>query len=176
MKNLNVVKNISIVLIIFFIPFLDFLKNNINEIDIILGKSFYLLIIILFCFLIMFSFIIKFLFKKKDLTTITLSVVIFYWILFQHNFLKLSIKPFLYKFSLTISEYDSEISLLLLIAIGIYVFLCLKKNNLFVKKFIFIFFFLNFFTSIFQIISFNQETSITKKKRKKLYNLPRYIK
>ena len=136
MKNLNVIKNISIVLIIFFIPFLDFLKNNINEIDIILGKSFYLLIIIIFCFLIIFSFLIKFLFKKKDLTTITLSVVIFYWILFQHNFLKLSIKPFLYKFSLTISEYDSEISLLLLIAIGIYVFLCLKKNNLFVKKFI----------------------------------------
>jgi len=50
MKNLNVVKNISIVLIIFFIPFLDFLKNNINEIDIILGKSFYLLIIIFFVF------------------------------------------------------------------------------------------------------------------------------
>ena len=172
MKNLNVVKNISIVLIIFFIPFLDFLKNNINEIDIILGKSFYLLIIILFCFLIMFSFIIKFLFKKKDLTTITLSVVIFYWILFQHNFLKLSIKPFLYKFSLTISEYDSEISLLLLIGIGIYVFLCLKKNNLLVKKFIFIFFFLNFFTSIFQIISFNQETSITKKNEKNYITYP----
>ena len=37
-KNL---KHISLALIIFLLPFTDFLKNNTNEIDVILGKSFY---------------------------------------------------------------------------------------------------------------------------------------
>ena len=40
-KNL---KYISLISIIYLLPFVDFIKNNISEIDIILGKSFYFLV------------------------------------------------------------------------------------------------------------------------------------
>ena len=43
LKNENS-KKLILSLVIFFLPFLEFLKNNINEIDIIIGISFYILI------------------------------------------------------------------------------------------------------------------------------------
>ena len=59
-KNL---KYIAFVVIIFLLPFTDFLKNNINEIDLILGKSFYFLILIVFFLLFILTYTINF-FKK----------------------------------------------------------------------------------------------------------------
>ena len=67
-------KYISISLVIFLIPFLDFLKNNIDEIDIILGKSFYFLIFSLYSILLIISLIINYIFKKKDFYKVLLSV------------------------------------------------------------------------------------------------------
>ena len=58
-KNL---KTLSLIFIIFLIPFVDFVKNNINEIDIIIGKSFYFLILALAFFLFISSYIIDFFF------------------------------------------------------------------------------------------------------------------
>jgi len=159
----NNLKNISIILIIFFLPFLDFLKNNINEIDIILGKSFFFLILILFSILLILSITINYFFKKKYFFKILLSVILAYWILFKHNLLKIVIKSLFDKFDTILSEYNSEISLLLLIALSLCISIIIFKNNLFFKKFIFIFFFLTFFTSIFQIIIFDKESNIEKK-------------
>ena len=44
-KN-NKLKFIFLISIIFFLPFIDFINNNFNEINIILGASFYLLIVL----------------------------------------------------------------------------------------------------------------------------------
>ena len=133
-----------IILAIFLIPFLDFLKNNIDEINIILGKSFFFLIFLLFSILLIFSFTINYIFKKKYFFNIFLSVVLIYWLLFKHNFLKLIIKSFFDKFDLILSEYNSEISLLILIALGIYASINIHKNNKFFEKFIFIFYLFSF--------------------------------
>ena len=168
----NNFKYIIIILIIFFTPFLEFLKNNINEIDIILGKSFFFLIFILFFILLISSLTISYFFRKKDFFKIFLGIVLFYWILFKHNFLKLTIKSLFTKFLPILSEYNSEISLLLLIILSIYIFLIIFKNNRFFEKFIFIFFFLTFFTSIFQIINSSQQSKTINNNEVKYLNYP----
>ena len=168
----NNLKNISIILTIFLIPFLDFLKNNINEIDIILGKSFLFLIIILFSILLILSIGINFFLKKKNFFKILLSLVLTYWILFKHNFLKIIIKSLFNKFDTILLEYNSEISLLLLVILSIYVSIIVFKGSQLFKKFIFIFFFLTFFTSIFQILSFDKKSNIVKNDNMNFINYP----
>ena len=51
-KNL---KYISFISIIFLLPFIDFIKNNISEIDLILGKSFYFLVFLLLFLLLVLT-------------------------------------------------------------------------------------------------------------------------
>ena len=60
MKIRENLKNISLILIIFSLPFLDFLKTNISEIDLILGKSFYFLILIIFLLLFLSTYVVNF--------------------------------------------------------------------------------------------------------------------
>ena len=52
MNNINKYNQYLISIVVFTLPFLEFVKNNINEIDIILDKSFYLLFFVLFSLLI----------------------------------------------------------------------------------------------------------------------------
>ena len=136
-KNL---KYISFISIIFLLPFIDFIKNNISEIDLILGKSFYFLVFLLLFLLLVLTYIINFFLKSKDYLKTSLIVVVIYWIAFKHNFLKLIIQSFFEKFYSSAIEYSSEISLLLLIIFSICTTILINKNNLFFRKFIFIFF------------------------------------
>lgn len=55
-------KYIPFILIIFLIPFLEFLKTNVADIDIILGKSFFFLIFVLFFILLLLTYVAKFFF------------------------------------------------------------------------------------------------------------------
>ena len=172
MRIYNNLKHISIILVIFSLPFLDFLKNNIDEADIILGESFFFLIFILFFILLIFSLIVNSILKKKNFYKIFLIVVLSYWILFKHNFLKIIIKSFFDKFEPTISEFSSEISLFLIILLSSCVLIVINKDNQFFKKFIFIFFFLSLFASIFEIIRFNIKSNIIKNNEVKYINYP----
>ena len=165
-------KYISISLIIFLIPFLDFLKSNIDEIDIILGKSFYFLIFSLLSILFITSLSINYIFKKKDFYKVLLSVFLTYWVLFKHNSLKIIIKSLLENFDTILTEYNSEISLLLLIILSIYLSIGIFRNNQLFNRFIFIFFFLTFFTYIFPIISFIYQSNILKSDKVNYLNYP----
>ena len=151
---------ISLVLIVFLLPFVDFLKTNIGEIDIILGKSLYFLIFVFFVSLFLLTGVINFFLKNKDFFKTFLIVIIIYWLAFKHNFLNLIIKSFFDDFFLIGSEYSSEISLLLLIAISTYVPILIYKNNIFFNKFLSIFFYLSFFVSVFHITSFNHKSNV----------------
>ena len=65
MNKKRLFQQILICLAIFSLPFLEFLNNNINEIDIILVGSFYLLIIFTLTLIIIISTLLNFLKKKK---------------------------------------------------------------------------------------------------------------
>ena len=82
-------KKLILSLIIFSLPFLEFLKNNINEVDIIIGISFYILIIILISVLLVFAYLLNFFFKKINFYDSFLITVIFNWFIFKHNILNL---------------------------------------------------------------------------------------
>ena len=155
-------KKVLFLLIIFLLPFIDFLKNNLNEIDIILGKSFYFLGFIVFLSLFILTLTINLFLYNKDLTKIFLIVVVIYWLAFKHNSLKLVVYSFLNNFFLFANEFSSEISLLILIILSTYASILIYKNNLFFKKFIFVFFYITFFVSLFQIFNFNQKSNINK--------------
>lgn len=160
MKIKNNFKNIMFVLTIFLLPFTDFLKNNIYEIDLILGKSFYFLIFALFLFLLLLTHIVNFFLRSKDFYKTFLIVVVIYWLAFEHNFVNSIIKSFFDKFFSIGSEYSSEISLLMLIVLSIYTSKLIYKNNIFFKKFIFVFFYLTFLVSLSQIFNFNKKSNI----------------
>ena len=151
-KNL---KHISLALIIFLLPFTDFLKNNTNEIDVILGKSFYFLVFVIFFFLFILTHIINFFSKNKDFSKTLLTVLVIYWLVFKHNSLKLAVNPFLDRFFSNATEISSEISLIILIILSIYISILIYRNNHFFHKFIFIFFYLSFLISLVQVFNFN---------------------
>ena len=151
-KKLN---HYFLIFIIFLLPFIDFLKNNINEIDIIIGKSFFFLILVLFLFLLLSVCAIKYFLKNASFYNIFLIIVVVYWLFFKHNFLKNSFNNFFNKLGLINFEYTSEISLLVILILSFCVTVLIYKNNFFLKKFIFIFFYLTFFMTLAQIIISN---------------------
>ena len=169
-------KKVLFLLIIFLLPFIDFLKNNLNEIDIILGKSFYFLGFIVFLSLFILTLTINLFLYNKDLTKIFLIVVVIYWLAFKHNSLKLVVYSFLNNFFLFANEFSSEISLLILIILSTYASILIYKNNLFFKKFIFVFFYITFFVSLFQIFNFNQKSNINKLDKANTANFPDVLK
>ena len=82
MQILKKSKHTMFVLVIFLLPFIDFLKNNINEIDIILGKSFYFLVFVIFFFLFVLAFVVNFFFKTRNFSKIFLITIVIYWLAF----------------------------------------------------------------------------------------------
>ncbi len=164
MFNTEKSKNIILSIIIFSIPFLEFIKSNYDEADIIIGKSLYLLIIFLISVLIFTSYIIKFFLKKLNYIETFLISTIIYWILFKHNILSLSIKN-LFKSSLIGTEFSSEISLFLLFLLIIITSIFIYKKNIFFKRFIFIFFLLSLVSNLFQIFHSKNKNEIVSLKK-----------
>ena len=137
-KN-NKLELIFLVSILFFLPFIDFVNNNFNEINIILGASFYLLILLKGILLIIISFLIFLIFKNKiNFWECLLISTLINWFLFKHHLLNLEIEKYLN------NEYSSELSLFLIILLTSLIILFLFKKNIFIKKFINIFFIILF--------------------------------
>ena len=169
-------QNILFILIIFLIPFVEFLKNNIAEIDIILGRSFFFLIFVLFFILLIFSLMAKLFFKKVSFYRLFFIITVIYWFLFKHNSLNLLLLSFFKKFTLVGSEFSSEISLIILFVLSIYSSVLIQKNNNFFRKFIIVFSFLTFFVSLFQIFSFNPQSDIIRLNEIDRINFPDKLK
>ncbi len=146
--KINKFKFISLVSTIFLLPFIDFVNNNFNEINIILGVSFYLLIVLHGILLTIISFLIYLFFKNKIkfLECLLISTLI-NWFLFKHHLLNLEIQKYLN------NEYSSELSLFLIILITSIVILLLLKKNIFFKKFINIFFIILLLLTSFEVLN-----------------------
>ena len=146
-KN-NKLELIFLVSILFFLPFIDFVNNNFNEINIILGASFYLLILLKGILLIIISFLIFLIFKNKiNFWECLLISTLINWFLFKHHLLKLAILKYFN------NEYSSELSLFLIILLTSLIILLLLKKNEFIKKFINIFFIILFVLTSFEVLS-----------------------
>ena len=159
MEIKNNLKTLYLSIIIFSLPFIQFILNNIQEIDVVIGKSFYYLIFFLAIFVIFFSVILnRFNLKKNLLDKILVSTLIF-WLLFNHNFLKLYINNMFNNDDFVV-KISSELSLVILILFIIFFNLYFKKN-IFLLRFFFLFFSLSFLFTIFQIINYEK---IVKKK------------
>ena len=159
MFNTEKSKNIILSIIIFSIPFLEFIKSNYDEADIIIGKSFYILIIFLIFLLIFTSYTIKFFLRKLNFFDTFLISTIIYWIFFKHNVLSLSIKN-LFRSSVIGNEFSSEISLILLLLLSIIISIFIYKKNIFFKRFIYIFFLISLVSNLFQILYSKKENKI----------------
>lgn len=144
-------KKLILSLIIFSLPFLEFLKNNINEIDVIIGVSFYILIITLILVLLFFAYLFNFFLKKINFYDSFLITVIFNWFIFKHNLLSLFIKNTSELNKIT-NEFSSEISLLILIVLSVITSIFIYNKKEFLLRFIYIFFFLSFFFNFSQVI------------------------
>jgi hypothetical protein len=161
MQVKNDFKSIILIFIIYLIPFVNFLENNVNELSIIFVESFYLLIIIFLIFLIFLSYSFNFIFKKVEILNSFLIVFICYWLLFQHNFLTLEIKNFFNDY-LFFTEYASELSLFLIILLCVYFSALIFKKKVLFNKIIYIYFPLAFLVSLYQVISFDNFKIINK--------------
>ena len=157
-KNLNV---FSLAVIIFSIPFFEFVRDNIYEINIILGKSFYFLLLFTFLLILLGAFIINFLSKKIDFVESLLISVISFWILFKHNLINQFIKRNLGG-NILDENFSSEFALLIIIILVVLTYIFFLKKVFFFKRFCFIFFYLSFFYIISQI-SFSKILPIEKK-------------
>ena len=148
MVSKNREKNFFLICIIFFLPFVDFVSNNFNEINIILGASFYLLIVLQGILLISISFLFFSIFKNKiNFWECLLISTLINWFLFKHNLVNLEILKYLN------NEYTSELSLFLIILISFLVILLFLKKNKFIKKFINIFFIILFVLTSLEVLS-----------------------
>ena len=136
--------------IIFSLPILEFLNDNFHEIGIIIGKSFFILIFFIFVFLLITAFLLNFFLKKKDFFDSFLISVVGFWLLFKHN----SINQFLITIkenSTFMKDFSAEISLIMIFIVFLIFLIFFLRNNIFLKRFVFIFFYLNFFFILVQL-------------------------
>ena len=141
-------------LIIFSLPFLDFVNHNFNERDTILQKSFYLLIFFILIFILIESILINLFFKKIDFYDCLFISVVGFWILFKHSLINENLIE-IKRINFLIVNLSSEISLILILFVFLIFLIFYLKNNIFIKRFIFIFFYLQFFLIFFSLLQSN---------------------
>tara|TARA_Y100000992_G_scaffold284530_1_gene234726 strand:- start:96 stop:1556 length:1461 start_codon:yes stop_codon:yes gene_type:complete len=153
-------KKLILSLAILTLPFLEFLKNNIKEIDIIIGINFYVLFISIAVILIIFAYLLKSIFKKINFYESLLIIVTINWILFKHNLLNLFIKD-IFKFNIIGRELSSESSLIILVILLFITSILIYKKNEFFKRFLYIFFLISFSYNLSQIVIQDKGTQIS---------------
>ncbi len=168
MQIVKYFKFIFFSLTIVLIPFVEFLNKNADEKEIILVKSFFILIFFVSLLFYLSVFIINFFFKKYTIYDSLLIVGIIYWFFFQHNFIKLIISKIIN--FLTINKFDlnAELSLLIMILGSTFFLYFISKKNIFIKRFLSIFFIISFLAAIIQIIVFNKKIHINNDYEEKL--------
>ena len=141
-------------LIIFSLPFLDFINYNFDEKDTILQKSFYVLIFFILILVLSSTILINLFFKKIDFYDSLFVSVVGFWILFKHSLVNdtlISIE----RADFLMANFSSEISLILILLIFSIFLIFFFKKNILMKKFIFIFFYLQFFLILFSLLQLN---------------------
>jgi len=145
------------------IPFLEFIKNNLHQIDFIYEKSFLFLNFITLFFLITFTFLLRIILKKKNINFKDSFLIIssIYLLLFQHNSLKFFLLNFFKNLGIDIFSLKAEISLLLILLISTFIFFSILNKSLFIKRFLVIFFSLYFIAILLEIFFLTKSNDYT---------------
>ena len=151
-KNLRI---ISLNIVIFLLPFLEFIKDNSNEKDIILNKSFLFLTIFVFFIIVLLSIFFFLIKKESDFFNSLLIVSISFYLLFKHNLFKKIINNF---FEIENPQYNlsSEIGFIFILILIIFVYKLIINKNIFFKRFSYIFFYLSLTLILTQLL-YNQD-------------------
>ena len=130
-----------LIFVVTFIPWLEFINTNFNELDEVFNDNFFILIILYYFIVALLHFILKIFFKNKPKIYYISFVGFSVWIFFQFNLVKMFLnrvfsETFLWHFS-------SEISLFIVLTIILLaIYFLNKKINL--NFFILFFLFFNF--------------------------------
>tara|TARA_B100001057_G_scaffold2756_1_gene2551 strand:+ start:8264 stop:9721 length:1458 start_codon:yes stop_codon:yes gene_type:complete len=171
MFNTEKSKNLILSIIILIIPFLEFIKNNLNEFDIIVGKSFYVLIILITISLLFIAYILNFFIKKLTYFESLLISTTAYWVFFKHNSLNLFFQK-IFQSNKIGTEFSSEISLLFLVLLTTIISIFVIKKSVFFKRFISLFFLLSFFFLLLQISFFKKDVINSDQNKENLIVFP----
>lgn len=130
-------------LILSLIPWLEFINENLKEVDFILNKSFSFILTIYLSLIIFIFFLIKIMtdFQKSHIICIVSFSI---WILFQHNFFKEELGLLL--FNVKLDNLSSEFALFFIVIFILLGFYFIPKKK-FLKVFVFIFLTFNLFYS-----------------------------
>ena len=132
------------------VPWIEFINNNLNELDFIFNNNFLFLLFLYFLVIFVTYLILSFFTSLREYSLIAfISVSV--WILFQHNFLNKKLKLLTKNIGVS-DNLSSEIGLLLIILL---IFLCFTflKRKKFLKNFLI--FYLSF-NLLFSIIQFTK--------------------
>ena len=132
------------------VPWIEFINNNLNELDFIFNNNFLFLLFLYFLVIFVTYLILSFFTSLREYSLIAfISVSV--WILFQHNILNKKLKLLTKNIGVS-DNLSSEIGLLLIILL---IFLCFTflKRKKFLKNFLI--FYLSF-NLLFSIIQFTK--------------------
>ena len=122
----------KIYLFVLFIPFIEFINENLNDITIEIFFYFLTYSIIIFLFILFFFFFIDYFNKEKNNDNLKFLLSISFYIFFKFKFFK----DFLNNYKI---NYDGEISIILIFLIIIFLFIF--NSYLIINKFLKIFLF-----------------------------------
>ena len=113
-------------LILSLIPWLEFINENLKEVDFILNKSFSFILTIYLSLIIFIFFLIKIMtdFQKSHIICIVSFSI---WILFQHNFFKEELGLLL--FNVKLDNLSSEFALFFIVIFILLGFYFIPKKN-----------------------------------------------
>ena len=149
---------ITVLLLFSLIPWIEFINSNLNELDFIFNDNLVILLSLYFILISLVYLILKKFTTLKQYSLITF-ILISIWILFQHNFLKVSLNK-LFNYIDIPNDFSSEIALIAVLLFIYFFFILIKRKRIFT---IFFIFFLTF-NLIFSSFQFGKEFLNKKKK------------
>ena len=117
-------------LIIFSLPFLDFVNQNLDEKDIILQKSFYILIFYILIFILITTILINLFFKNVDFYDCLFVSVVGFWIFFKHSLVNENLMA-IKRINFLMVNFSSEISLILILFLFLIFLIFLSQKKFF---------------------------------------------
>ena len=142
-KYFNEIILLILLLVISFIPWIEFVNSNFDEFEFIFNDNFIILISLYLGFILLIYFFTKFLTSKKDLNLVC-AIGISIWLLFQHNLLRNKIYDLLKNSFLgQFHSFFSEVSLALILILIVMFVIILDKKKIY-RLFVIFFLMFNF--------------------------------